>query len=258
MKINRIARWCVLFSLTTGVISTQAQTVTNASVPKAKWQSMASAGLTLTRGNSDTLLATLAATTDRKTVQNEWRLGANLTYGRTKTTVNGVSTTTTTAQSLDGYIQYNQLFTDRFYGYARVEGFHDEVADIKYRVTLSPGAGYYFIKNKTTDLSAEVGPGYEFERLGSADLTFATLRVGERFHHKLSDRARVWETAEWLPQVDRLSNYTINAEVGIEADLTKDKNFTLRCYLDDSYNNEPALGRLKNDAKLVTAIAYKF
>jgi putative salt-induced outer membrane protein YdiY len=58
--------------------------------------------------------------------------------------------------------------------------------------------------------------------------------------------------------VDKFNNYVINAEIGIEADLTKKKDLTLRAFLQDTYNNEPAAGREKNDARLVTAIAYKF
>lgn len=86
------------------------------------------------------------------------------------------------------------------------------MADIKYRFLLSPGAGYYFIKNKTTDLSGEVGHGLVTQKLGDVSSTYATLRLGEKFHHTVSDRARIWQTAEILPQVDRLNNYIINAE----------------------------------------------
>jgi hypothetical protein len=32
----------------------------------------------------------------------------------------------------------------------------------------------------------------------------------------------------------------------------------LRSALQDSYNNIPAAGRLKNDLKLITSLAYKF
>ncbi|HUA68132.1 MAG TPA: DUF481 domain-containing protein [Candidatus Saccharimonadales bacterium] len=139
-----------------------------------------------------------------------------------------------------------------------MEGLHDGVADIKYRTSLSAGAGYYFIKTTNTDLSAEVGPGYVFQQLGDVSTSYATVRFGEKFHQALSDRARLWQTAEFLPQVDKFSNYIINAEIGIEADLTKDQRFTLRSYVTDTFNNEPAAGRLKNDLTWVTAIAYKF
>jgi putative salt-induced outer membrane protein len=241
-----------------GVFSVQAQVQTNSppTKPKAKWESSAAAGLTLTRGNSSSTLATLSATTDGKWDQSELSLGADATYGRTKSP--GQTTATTSAELLHGFVQYNWLFTERFYGYGRVEGLHDGVADIKYRVSLSPGVGYYFIKTTNTDLSAEAGPGYIFQELGNDTSSYAVLRLGEKFHQALSDRARLWQTAEVLPQVDRFSNYIINAEIGIEADLTRDKKFALRSYVTDTFNNEPAPGRQKNDVTWVTAIAYKF
>ncbi|MFO1488973.1 MAG: DUF481 domain-containing protein [Verrucomicrobiota bacterium] len=218
------------------------------------WKSSAAAGLTLTRGNSETLLATLDAKTAKKWDMNEVSLGADATYGKSK--VSGVDQTT--AGSIHAFGQYNRLFNERLYGFGRLEGLHDSVADINYRGIISAGLGYYFIKNKTTDLSAEVGPGFVFEKLGGNDKTFATLRIGEKFHHELNDRARIWESAEILPQVDKFENYIVNAEVGIEADLTADKKLSLRAVLQDTFNSRPAAGRDQNDLKLITAIAYKF
>ena len=257
-KIHSVAPF--LLSATSAV-SVHAQVQTNAAPasppkPKAVWKSSVAAGLTVTSGNSETTLATLTAGTDRQTDQNEWSPGADGAYGRSK--VSGQTGTTTTAELLHGFTQYNQLFTDRFYGYGRVEGRHDGVADLKYRVFLSPGAGYYFIKNTNTDLSVDVGPAYVFQKLDDNSTSYAALRAGEKFHQALSDRARLWQTAEWLPQVDKFNNYVVNAELGIEADLTKDTKFALRSYVTDSFNNEPAPGRKKNDLTRVTAIANKF
>ena len=44
--------------------------------------------------------------------------------------------------------------------------------------------------------------------------------------------------------------------MGAEASISK--KLSLQTYLDDSYANEPAAGRLKNDLKLVSGISYKF
>jgi len=237
----------------TAVTSAQAQQAA-APAPDTSWKSSAAAGLTLTRGNSSTLLATLGATTGKKWDQNEISLGVDGAYGTSKN--NGVNQTT--AGSIHAFGQYNRLFNERLYGFLRLEGLNDAVADINYRITLSPGLGYYFIKEKKTDLSAEVGPGFVFEKLGGNKDNFVTLRVGETFHHELTDRARIWEHADIMPQVDRFSNYIVTAEAGIEADLTADKKLSLRAVLQDTYNSEPAPGRYKNDAKIITAIAYKF
>jgi putative salt-induced outer membrane protein len=242
-----------------GAGSAVAQTATPpATIPTntpPKWVSSAALGLTLTRGNSDTTTLSASANSERKWEANDLTLGIDGLYGTEKT---GNAKSTETADLLHGFVQENRAFTDRFYGYARIDGLHDGIADIQYRLTLAPGVGYYFIKEKTADLSLEVGPGWIDEKLGNEYLNYATLRVAEKFHYAISDRSRVWESVEWLPQVDNFNNYIINAEVGIEADLTKSKKLGLRCTLDDTYDNVPAAGRLKNDLKLITAIAYKF
>ena len=236
-------------------IPVQAQTNTlPATEKKPQWESTVALGFTLTRGNSETLLATLTAGTRKKWLDNELSFGADGTYG--ESTVNGQQTIN--ANSAKGVAQYNRLFTERFFGYLRVDGMFDDVADIYYRTTMSPGIGYYFIKNTNADLCLELGPGYLFENVGGVKDDYATLRVGEKFHYALSDRARLTQTAEWLPKVQDFQNYIINFLIGVEADLTADKKFTLGVFLYDNYDNIPAPGRKCNDIKLVTAIGYKF
>ncbi len=237
----------------TAATSANAQAATPAP-PDTSWKSSAAAGLTLTRGNSDTLLATLGATTGKKWDANEVSLGIDGSYGKSKIAGNNQ----TTAGSAHAFMQYNRLFNERLYGYLRLEGLHDAVAKINYRITLSPGLGYYFIKQKKTDLSAEFGPGFVFEKLGGINKSFVTLRLGETFHHELSDRARIWEHADIMPQVDKFSNYIVTAEAGIEADITADKRLSLRAVVQDTFNSIPALGQKKNDFTLITGIAYKF
>ena len=153
--------------------------------------------------------------------------------------------------------QYNDLFTERFYGYARAEGLHDGIADLQYRVTIGPGVGYYFLKETNTTFAGEFGSSYVTQRLGDVDNNYATLRLAERFEHKFKNYgARVWQNAEILPQVDKFENYIVNAEIGIEAALNA--HFSLKTFLDDNFNNQPASGREKNDIKLVSGISYKF
>jgi len=230
------------------------------------WQSSIAAGATLTRGNSETFLGTLTGATGKKWNQNELAFGADAAYGTTTEEIKNPGTPppqtikhdNTTAETVHGFGQYNRLFNERLYGYGRIEGLHDGVADIDYRLSLNVGAGYYFIKTKPTQFSAEIGPGYIVQRLGGQGDNYVTLRAAEKFNQALSDRARLWETAEILPQVDDFNNFIVNFEIGVESDLNSSKSMSLRVYLDDTYNNVPATGRKKNDLKLVAAVAYKF
>jgi putative salt-induced outer membrane protein len=234
-----------------GAISVQAQAPAPAPAPapaEPKWESSAGLGFSLTRGNSKNLLFTANVASQKKWDNNEVRLGANGAYGESDSIKN-------TEQVL-GFAQYNRLFTERAYGYLRLDALHDSVADIEYRFNFSPGVGYYFIKNQTTSLSGEVGPGFIHEKLGGDDRSYMTLRVAERFEHKFNERVRMWQSLEWLPQVDNFNNYILNSEIGVAASLTD--NLSLKVFAQDVYDNEPAPNRKKNDLRLVTGIDYKF
>ncbi len=214
-----------------------------------KWETSASLGFTLTSGNSDTLLATADITSSRKWDKNELTAAAGLTYGQNS----GVKNSDSQHISL----QYNRLLTGKWFAYGRVEWMRDSIADIDYRLTVSPGMGYYFWKDaKKGFLRAEVGPGYVFEKKGGVSDDYLTLRVAERFEYKLSDTAKLWQSLEITPDVRNFSNYQAVGEIGV--DLTIVKNLGLRAYIQDVYNNQPAAGRKKNDLKLVTALSYKF
>lgn len=216
--------------------------------PPPKWESSATLGLSLTKGNSDTTLFTGKILTQRKAPSDEWYFGVDGSYGKDHSVKNN--------EMLHGFGQYNHLFSDRFYAYGKVDGFHDGIADIKYRFMFSPGAGYYFIKEKATTLSGEVGPAFIKEKVGGTSRSYMTLRVAERFEHKFSDRARMWQSAEFLPQVDDFNHYLLNAEIGAAATLVG--NLELTVYLQDNYNSRPALGKKENDIRLVSGVTYKF
>lgn len=219
-----------------------------------KWESSAAAGLSLTRGNSETLLATLDLKSTRKTPTDEIILGATAAYGENKNQV--TDKTDKTAESLAALAQYNHTINERWYAGLRADFLHDELADLKYRFTISPLIGYYAIKETDTTLKFEAGPSGVFERQGDEDNQYAALRLAERFEHKFNPKAKLWQSLEYIPQVDRFHNYLLIAEVGAEAALTE--RFSLRGVIQDYYDNEPAAGRKRNDLKLITSLVYKF
>ena len=212
------------------------------------WNSLVAAGLTLTRGNSDTLLFTAKIATQKKDDRNEWLFQADGAYG--------VNNSVNSADSLHGLGQNNHLFSEKFYTYANADVLHDGIQDLKYRVSLSPGAGYYLIKTNTTLLSVEMGPGLVTEERGDTDETYMSLRMAEHWEHKLSPTAKLWEKVEILPQINKFDNYAANIEFGVDSAITR--QLSLQVTFDDNYVNEPAAGRKSNDVKLVGGIAWKF
>lgn len=239
---------------TTGFMVGLAATSTNTSPAgspveiKHPWRSSISAGLTLTRGNKNTTLFTADFSTQKKSATDEFMLGLGGAYGQQdgRDSVNNYK----------AQVQWNHLFSERFFGYLRAEGLQDRIKDIDYRLTIGPGAGYYLIKGTNTTLAAEAGVGFEAQRLGDADENFATLRVADRFEHRFGERARLWQSVEFSPQADRLENFVVNFEIGLETSITK--SFSQKTYLVETFANRPAAGRTKNDVKLVAGLAYKF
>ena len=250
----------VLLSATSAVsVHAQVQTNTPPAVPekpKAVWKSSVAAGLTITSGNSETTLATVGADTSRKTDHNEWSLGVDGAYGKSK--VSG-QTETTTTRGVASWIFAVQPVVHRTFLWLRScgrtarRGGGPQISRI-----VEPWCRLLFHQEYQHRPLHRSRPGYVFQQQDNETTRYAALRVGEKFHQALSDRARLWQTAEWAPQVDRFNNYIINAELGVEADLTKDKKLALRSYVTDTFNNEPAPGRKQNDLTWVTAIAYKF
>jgi putative salt-induced outer membrane protein len=252
MKRSTIINTCLILMLTSAaaLAQTSAPAITNTPPVKNPWDASLSLGASVTRGNSKTLLLSSSFQGAKKWDKNEVGLGADAVYGED----DGIKN----AAALHGFGQYNRLLTERLFGLVRLDGLRDEIADIDYRIAASAGLGYYFIKNKETSLRAEAGPGYIYEQQGGGgdSRSYMTLRLAERLDQKLTETAKLWESVEYLPQVDRFENYILNAEIGVETAMSK--TLSLQAVLQDSYHSEPAPGREENDLKLIAALKYKF
>ena len=219
------------------------------------WESSAGINVSVNKGNSDTLLAGANILTLRKWDKNELTAGADAVYGDNRDLLTGQRVTT--AQNYGAFLQYNRMVSQRWYFLGRGDARQDKVADINYRVTLSPGAGYYFIQREKTTLSAEAGPGVVFEQFeGGASNAYFTLRFGERFTHSFNDKVRLLQQADITPKVDEWTDYVFNMQATLEADLTS--KLSTRLTVQDTYRSEPAPGRRENDLRVLAGIAYKF
>jgi len=228
---------------------------TNAPSNAPVWHGDTAFGLSLARGNANTFLLTGSTTADNVWEQNDLKLGADGQYG-----LNNWAQTnqTPSTEAIHGFIDYKRLFTERFYGGARIDGYHDDIASIQYRLVVGPAAGYYFIKSDASKLSGEIGPSFIDERLGHEDESYVTIRFSERGEHTFNKAktAKVWEEVDYMPQVDDFSNYLLNSEVGVEAALSA--HFSLRVCADDKFDSKPAAGRKQNDILLVSSLVYKY
>lgn len=219
---------------------------------KTAWKTIAAAGFTMTSGNSDTVMTTVGLDTSKKWDSEEIALGISGGYGKSEGTRN--------ADFAKAYGQYNHLISERAYFGLRVDGEHDGIADLVYRVRISPLLGYYLIKNEKTSLSFDAGPSLVIERFEGPTATtdtYLAARFGEKFEHQLSETTKIWQTAEYIPSIkDWMDKYLINAEVGISTAITP--KWGLRVVAQLSHDSDPAPGRESNDFRLIAGTDYKF
>jgi putative salt-induced outer membrane protein YdiY len=208
----------------------------------------AALGLAVTDGNRDTLQVNFDMDRFVKDPNREWMFGGRAAYGEVEDARN--------QQLLRGYGQYNHLFNTNWFAYGRFEALHDGMADLVYRLTATPGAGFFVIHRPQSYWNFETGPGYVHERFTDRTENFATLRLADRLEHRLNDRARVWHWAEYLPDTGDLADFVVNAEIGAEVALNR--LLSLRSTVVNTYRSEPAAGRKNNDLKLITGVSVRF
>lgn len=212
------------------------------------WKRSASAGLTLTAGNTETAVASADLSIAGKNDQSKLNVGLNAVYG--------TESSDTTAQTFRAFSQYNRDINDDIYGYIRADALHDEIADVDFRLTLGPGLGYNLINKEEASLGLELGGAVIYEKLGGESDTYASVRFAETYERQLSENAKVWQSVEFLPQVDEFDNFLLISEIGIESKLNE--KLSLRVVLQDRFDNEPAPGRKRNDVKLISGVSYSF
>jgi putative salt-induced outer membrane protein YdiY len=236
--------------------------VAPAAEPEAKkgWETTAAAGLTVTSGTTDTLLATVGLLTSRKWDKDEAAFGISGGYGQDNNNAQGKNTPNT--EFVQGFGQYNHLFTERFYGGLRLDAISDGIQDLAYRATLTPLAGYYLIKSTNTTLAVEFGPSLVTEQYNGEDNeTYLGLRFAERFERQLTDSSKIWQTVSYVPAVnDWMGTYTVTFEVGMDTAITKDKKWKLRVVFQDIYSEAPnkPSGTDNNELRLIAGTAYTF
>lgn len=219
------------------------------SVPEGSpWEVTGAASLGLTSGNSDTLTYSLQVLGTYEKDDTEAEIGAALVYSDD----NGVATTNNFR--LNG--RYSRDVSEKLKVGAFSTFLTDEIADIDYRFEIGLGPGYQFIKNERTKLSVEIGPGYIWEKQDSGSDHYFSLRLAQRFEHKLNNRSKFWQSLILSSEASDLDNLFMTFETGLDVVLAD--QWGLRTSFRYQHNNTPASDSEKEDLLLLAGLTYTF
>jgi len=214
----------------------------------AEWENSFDLGATVTKGNSDSLLVTAGFTSALQETSDEYLINLFYTYGETEDNA--------TNDDVLANASWKHLLNDKYYTGARYDFLRDDIADLKYRTSVTAIAGTYLIKNDVTQLSLEGGIGYTFEEQGGIDNNYANLYIGEFFEHQINDSTKIYQSIALFAPIDDFNNYNFIAELGVETTLTE--TLSLKVFFQNKYDAEPAVGQKSSDTRFVTGISYKF
>ena len=216
--------------------------------PTGKWERSATLGVNATSGNSETLMVGAAAEAEKETLDDLWRFTIGAAYGETEGDK--------TAENAKAVARYERLLSDRMFASMTGEIGYDSIADVDYRIILSPALGYYLVKNQRWSLNLEVGPSYVFERVGGVEDDYPALRVADRLEYQISENAKLWQATEYIAEFSDFENFLLKSEVGVEAMLQA--NLSLSIMAQHTYDNIPAPGLDESDLAVLTALKFKF
>ena len=199
--------------------------------PPPPLQGSLSAGLSITSGNTDTSAFNLAFNLvyDPKT---HGVFKADAFYLRS--TTDGEATTDKAAASL----RYEYALTDRFYAFAQAGYQRDRFKNVVYLFTPMVGAGYYVVKQKNLELSADVSVGGAFEKDSGYDATnSAAFSVAQGFLWRISPVATFTEKASGLWKTSDVSDSFYHFEMSLAASVTSKSELKVSYLVD--IKNEP-------------------
>ena len=238
---NQIFKWTSIFLLTT--LFANADTA---------FETTLNLGLTLTEGNSETLLGNAAlVSTGKRSCGTSIRLGAEGNYGESKLQ----DTKQTTVENIRGFITAQQNISKRWYAALNTAALYDNIAEIDYRFILGPAFGGYLLRGEKVELTAELGPSYIWERVARDRDNYLALRVAERFTYQLSDTAQIWQSAEFIPKTEEFDDFLVKTEVGVSAAMNS--KMQLRVVLQWNHDSTPGPELEKDDFTLISGLGIK-
>lgn len=216
---------------------------------KGPWDAEISLGANLSSGNNDSSRLNTEFKAIRKTEIDKLTFGLSGEVGQNESVTN--------AQRIEGVTDYQRDFSETWYWYTNAKGEHDDIAGLDYRTAIGPGLGWHAISTDTMILDFEGGPTWVAEKLRGESLAHSIrLRLAEHFEWQFSSFAKLYQDLEFLANAQDVEDWLLNAEIGVESDLTR--TLSLRVSAENRYDNQPAPGRLKNDLFLKSSVVYKF
>ena len=213
-----------------------------------RWMITGLLGGSLSEGNSEARALHAGLELRRKTAKDEFAVGAFGSYGENR----GETSTGTLAADA----HYQREHSGRWFMGLRGDFDHDALADLDWRIALTPYGGRHLIKTSRTQLSLEVGPSAVLEEQGGRERSYLAGYLAAKGEHRLGEKTRFFGDLSWLAETSDWASFLLTSEIGIDQAFSD--RLSVQLIARNRYDSSPARGRGRHDFQLVTALGVTF
>ncbi len=228
------------------------------------WSGLLDTGLSLTRGNSESLTFSLSGKAARVTDRD--KISVYTTSIFTDSAVNGV--TSTTAHAIRGGVRGDLNVSDKLFVFGFTDFEYDQFQDLDLRNVVGGGLGYHVVKTKNTAFDVFAGGDFDQDFFGAIAATPSTpakaavtrkngeVDLGETSNAKINSRTTITEQFSLFPNVSSTGSYRFQFDATA---ATKLKNWlSWQVTYSDRYLSDPLPSFKKNDLILSTGFRLTF
>lgn len=220
--------------------------------PDGIWRGALGAGLSATRGNTDSATYTLNGDIVKQTEKYKFSgyvqgvSGSRDIDGRTERS----------ADQQRGGILYNRDFNARKFGFGSLDLDRNKLIDLNLRSVVAAGIGYHVIKREGLTFDVSTGPAYNREQYSSQTRVAAEWLLAEESTQELTHTTSLRQRLALYPSIKDSGEYRAVFDVGVVFKVSSRWNATVT--LNDRYQSNPLAGVKTNDLLFVTGLQYMF
>jgi len=215
------------------------------------WTTSAELGLNGSTGNTERFNLRAGLNTERLTELMESRGSLSYTLGREEGE--------TTESKFKASARNDWLIPDsRWRYFAKTNLEFDDQQDWEWLWTGSAGVGYEFIDTDRTLLLGRVGLGFSREFGGSDNVWHPEGLLGVDYEYQITERSKVFASAEYLPDLGDFPAYRATAKAGYEVLLDEELNLSLKLGAEMKYDSTPGEGFKRADVDYFAVMVFTF
>lgn len=236
-------------------------------VANGRWDGDFNAGFSLSAGNTDSQSLNLGLDTSYQRPDDKLSLSAQYLESRSRSTTNGVVTTSITALQWRLGGRYDRDITPREFGFVGLDFSHDRIRQLDLRSVISSGLGHHLVKARDDQWDVYGGLTYREDLYGGSGVLIndvlqtrmetTEVLLGQESSHQLGGTpARLRQKFVLYPSLftDKGTRATLDA--GLTLDLHKSLSLSVK--LQGRYDSLAQAPAEKYDLLFITGLSVKF